>query len=127
MKLGWIGGEQWERDAISCPGRRRAGSATGYVFVGGGLPMRLAEEKNALLAFCAAECHPPPLDIQHAFFAPGTRERCATARMIEFISEALRQARTGEVPYSAEAIELLQSEKRKREARVKPASSVSDQ
>ena len=120
VKLGWIGGEPWEINAISCPGRTRAGSATGYVFVGGGLPVRLAEEKHALLAFCAAECHPPPFDIQHAFFASGTRERCATARMIEFISEALRQARTGEVPYSAEAIALLRSEKQKRDAWVKP-------
>ena len=116
-KLGITGGEPWERRAISCPGRTRAGSATGYVFVGGGLPMRLAEEKGALIAFCAAECHPPPFDIQHAFFASRTRERCGTARMIEFISEALRQARTGEVPYSAEPTALLRSEKRKREDR----------
>ena len=126
-KLGLNGGDRWERNAISCPGRARAGSATGYVFVGGGLPMRLVEDKNALIAFCAAECHPPPFVVHHAFYGSCFRERCRSERMLELITEALGRAERGEVPYSAAAIALLRNEKRKREAWVETGTKGADQ
>jgi hypothetical protein len=106
--------EEGQRWTWYCPGRDRSTEpATGYVYVGGGLPIKRAMEKEALIALDAAGCHPPPEDHEHAFVCTQvpTARRCRnTAQMLHLIENALRQAETGEVPYSKEAVLLLKRE-----------------
>jgi hypothetical protein len=115
--------EEGQRGAWYCPGRARSTEpGTGYVYVGGGLSIKLATEKEALIALDAAGCHPPPEDHEHAFVAdpPGIFRRCCDgARIQSLIERALAQAAAGEVPYSPEAVRLLQREIQARRALLK--------
>jgi len=92
---------------LYCPGYRTSDYTTGYVFVGGGLPCRLAFKKGPLIVFCSAECHPPPYDHQHAVDGSGMRHCPRTAEMIAKLQEAIRQAEEGEIPYAADAVAVM--------------------
>jgi len=104
--------EEGERWSWYCPGRGRSTQPdTGYVYVAGGLPMKRVMEKGALIALCAAGCHPWPNDHEHAFVGDSlTRHCCTGPEMLRLIERALQQAESGEVPYSPEAVLLLERE-----------------
>lgn len=95
-----------------CPGRAVSTEPeTGYIYVGGGLPTKVAVEAKALLLFCAAGSHPRE-HAQHAILAgpwPEVRE-CSPAEIVRLIEQALEQARSGTLPYSEEAVALLKKE-----------------
>ena len=108
-----------------CPGSKRAGTKTGVVFVGGGLPLASFGDKEVLVAFCSWKCHPIPYDHQHclvwewadvngAYRGIFKRHCSETSDMIGRIERALEQARRGLVPYSPEACLLLTDELQKR-------------
>jgi hypothetical protein len=110
--LAWTGTlEDGYRDGLVCPARKDGGPATGYVFVGGGLPLR--GPPRMLVAFCADENHAPEPDFQTAM----TLDECRTwprAEVAELIERALAAAADGSMPYSPEAVALLKSELAKR-------------
>ncbi|NQT86526.1 hypothetical protein HQ560_07170 [bacterium] len=96
----------------NCP--CRAGSTeptTGYVFVGGALSPQTARKASALLLFCAAGSHPMQ-HAQHAVLAGEWLDirECSPLEMVRLIEQALEQAKTGAVPYSADAVTLLRRE-----------------
>jgi len=98
--------------AWCCPGKDDSTErATGYIFVGGGLPTAKAVETKALLLFCAAGCH--PLDQkQHAVFAghwPEIRQ-CSATETVTILQHAIEQGESGAVPYSTDAVELMKRE-----------------
>lgn len=110
-----------------CPGRRRAGTKTGVVFVGGGLDLGALRGTNVLVAFCSWKSHPPPYDHQHYMMWEWANvnnvyrgifdsHNCAdTTDMIKLIEHALQQADSGIVPYSQEAVAILRYELIKRQ------------
>lgn len=109
-----------ERDDWSsayCPGYKWTGTKTGVTYVGGGIQLNRIKPQSVLIAFCNAGSHLPPRDTQRLlFWVPSSdgngnfiRESCDTKQAIELINRALKQAETGEVPYSPEANALLRS------------------
>ena len=61
------------------------------------------------LGFCAAECHPPPVDHEH--FVVGSSVECAGREdAIAWITHALEDSRTGRVVYLPEAVAVLKAE-----------------
>ena len=103
-------------DSLYCPGRVDSGRASGYVFLAGGLPVEVVLDDQTLIAFCAAECHPPPVDHEH--FVVGNRYECAGREdAIGWITRALEDSRTGRVAYLPEAVAVLEAELVKRKER----------
>ncbi|MBI3986116.1 MAG: hypothetical protein HY343_04315 [Lentisphaerae bacterium] len=100
----------------NCAGYRLSTLKTGYAFVGGGLSLNTVIEKQPLLAFCDAACHPKPFDrLQHAMIGTGsTPDGGNTDELVALIKNAIRQAQSGEVPYSLEAVEVMKEQLRKR-------------
>jgi hypothetical protein len=110
LKAFW--GDNLVLSMARCPGYRRTGTATGVVFVGGGLRLSSLPDKKVLIAFCSWKSHPPPYDHQHCLLWNGDvdRECTRTWNTIELIEKAIAQAKSGEVPYSPEAVQILQYE-----------------
>lgn len=120
-------GTQWKLYGARCPGYRLAGSKTGVIYVGGGLHLDSLREHQVLVAFCSSLSHPPPYDHQHCSTwkwssdndkYPGVfgRECTDTTGMVQKIEFALKQAASGQVPYSSAAQDLLRSELAARKA-----------
>jgi hypothetical protein len=101
------------------------------VFVGGGLRLASIKDKATLIAFCDGICHPPPYDHQHCIVwrtdyvingvSKGCFEReCSNASdMITRIEAAFKQAEDGTVPYTKEAVKILEFERDKRKELLK--------
>ena len=106
-------GPEMDLSGIVCPGYKRVGTKTGVVFVGGGLSYRTLAEKDVLIAFCSWQSHKPPWDGQGLLRSENAyvwRKLAATRGAIEAIQRALEQARDGSVPYSPEAVTILEHE-----------------
>jgi hypothetical protein len=98
-----------DRRSFYCPGRVSSSERTGYVYVGSGLPVDVARRERALVAFCAAGCHPPPWDHEHALIGD-SRECLSGPALANEIRRALELARSGRIPYGPDAVAALERE-----------------
>ena len=114
-------------NGMFCPGLRRSGTKTGYVFVGNGLPNDILKKEDVLIAFCSWISHPPPYDHQHCLLTVQVNDKdkitfyreCTDIKgMINRINSALDDAKNGKIPYSKESIEILKYERDNRQSMV---------
>lgn len=93
----------------ACPGSRLSGTKTGVAYVGGGLRLAEIKKDGILIAFCDWRCHPLPYDHQHRLVWEHGRLGRVCSRTTDMIAriEALAAAKSGEVPYSPDAVAVL--------------------
>jgi hypothetical protein len=89
----------------------------GYVYVGDGIRLADVQNKGILVLFCGGECHRRSREHCHAWAVrSGDDMPCvgSNADMVSLIQEAVRRGETGEIPYSARAMNVLRAELAKR-------------
>jgi hypothetical protein len=120
----------WEDDTdrldglgLSCPEAYRRDGSIGYVFVANGLPTSTVTSRDPLVFFCPAQSHQGDRrEVQHCHAVRGNGELfCVStnAEMFEMLSEDISRGRKGIVPYSEEAIQLMERETKARESFLK--------
>ncbi len=93
---------------LYCPGRADSTVKSGYVFVAGGLrPIDLPAD--ALLYFCAAECHPGN-DHRHAIVGAGDLACCDRDALATRIAAAIASGESRTIAYSKEAMAAMRIE-----------------
>ncbi len=95
----------------SCPEAFFKDGSIGYVFVGDGLPTKLAEETGALLLFCPADSHQRSQQHSHAVVIDYSMSCVmSNAAMMAILSRELERAKDGIVPYSTNAVARMRQE-----------------
>ncbi len=115
----WAPDEAWLRTAAAaCPESFERDRSIGYVYVGDGLRLGDVQARSVLILFCPGENHRHYNEHCHAWAIPTGGGCCVhtNARMVEILKEAIRRGESGDVPYSARAMAVLQRELKKRQA-----------
>ena len=97
--------------SLACPEAFFKYGSIGYVFIGDGLPTKLAEETGALLLFCPADSHQRSQQHSHAVVLDHSMGCVmSNAEMMALLSRALQCAKDGVIPYSTNAVARMRQE-----------------
>jgi hypothetical protein len=109
--VGWI-----STVSASCPESFKRDHSIGYRFVADGLSTKAAAERSALVFFCPADSHQGLEQHCHAVIGRGELV-CIMSNneMIELLRREINRGREGIVPYSSNAVAVMDRELKARE------------
>lgn len=93
----------------ACPESYIKNHSIGYIYIGDGLRLNDVVEKNWIILFCPAGSHRGSSEHCHAWNANSSCVE-SNEKMIALLKKALSQAKSGEIPYSKRAINVLEHE-----------------
>jgi len=90
----------------ACPEPYWRDKSIGYVWVGAGIPTKIAEKLSPLLLFCPAASHQGSSEHSHTC---AMRDLCVHTNlgMIRILKRMIKRAESGEVPYTSQAIKKM--------------------
>ena len=98
-----------ELQRLSCPSAFRRDGTMGYLYVAGGIPVQVAVSKNVLVFLCDSRSHRRYDTGENVCWLRGVLGG-RNSEIMAVLGQEIERGKAGEVPYSPEAIQLMQEE-----------------